>query len=49
MLRMDISYGQLAEQGMTEHTERLFKLDAEEWQMLGKRTATDTVCDNACI
>ena len=38
MLRMDISYAQLVEQGMTEHTERLFKLDDEEWQMLGRRS-----------
>lgn len=36
MLSMDISHAQLVGQGMTECTERLFKLEDEEWHMLGK-------------
>ena len=36
MLRMDITYAQLRRAGMTDRTERMFKLDDEEWDMLGR-------------
>lgn len=37
MIRMGITYQQLLENGMNEITERMFRFDEEEWQMLGRR------------
>ena len=37
MVRMEISYAQLVANGMNARTEQMFKLDAEEWKMLGKK------------
>ena len=38
MVRMELTHTQLVAVGMTPETERLFKLDEDEWNMLGKRT-----------
>ena len=37
MVRMGITYTQLQENGMTDRTETLFKLDEIEWEVLGKK------------
>ena len=37
LMRMGVTHGQLQAAGMSEITERMFKLDAEEWAMLGRR------------
>ena len=37
MVRMDLTHAQLMAVGMTQDTERLFKLDEDEWHMLGRR------------
>jgi len=36
MMRMGVTYTQLRAAGMSEKTERMFKLDDEEWAMLGR-------------
>ena len=36
MVRMDITYSQLKAYGMNESTERLFRYDSDEWEMIGK-------------
>lgn len=37
LVRMNVTYAQLLEHGMTQRTEAMFKLDEAEWEMLGKR------------
>ena len=37
MVRMELTHAQLVAVGMTQETERLFKLDDDEWCMLGRR------------
>ena len=37
LMRMGVTHAQLQAAGMSEITERMFKLDAEEWGMLGRR------------
>jgi hypothetical protein len=37
MVRMDIDYAQLRENGMTERTEGMFKFDDVDWTILGKQ------------
>jgi hypothetical protein len=39
LLRMGVTYAQLARHGMTEQTERMFKFGEEEWAMLGRPPA----------
>lgn len=34
--RMAVSHKQLVRYGMTEHTEHMFRFDAQEWLMLGR-------------
>lgn len=36
MVRMGITFEQLAAQGMDERTEKLFRLDSDEWRILGR-------------
>lgn len=36
LLRMDVDYHELVQNGMNERTERMFKFDEVEWSMLGK-------------
>ena len=36
LMRMGVTYRQLRAAGMSEATERMFKLDEEEWGMLGR-------------
>ena len=36
LMRMGVTYAQLRAAGMDENTERMFRLDEEEWGMLGK-------------
>lgn len=36
MVRMAITYRQLKEHGMNDEIERMFKLEDEEWEMLGR-------------
>ena len=36
LMRMGVTYKQLRAAGMSEVTERMFKLDDEEWAMLGR-------------
>ena len=36
LMRMGVTYKQLREAGMTAATEKMFKLDSEEWAMLGR-------------
>ncbi len=38
MVRMDIDYAQLRENGMTDRTEGMFKFDEVDWMILGKIT-----------
>ena len=38
LVRMNVTYAQLLEHGMTQRTEAMFKLDEAEWEMLGKRS-----------
>jgi hypothetical protein len=38
MVRMDIDYAQLRENGLTERTEGMFKFDEVDWAILGKPT-----------
>lgn len=37
MVRMEISHAQLVANGMDARTEQMFKLDADEWKILGKK------------
>jgi hypothetical protein len=39
MVRMELTHAQLVAVGMSAETERLFKLDEDEWHMLGRRRA----------
>ena len=39
MVRMEVTYKQLVAVGMTAETERMFKFDADEWGMIGKKSA----------
>jgi hypothetical protein len=36
LMRMGVTHKQLREAGMTAATEKMFKLDSEEWAMLGR-------------
>ena len=36
LMRMGVTYSQLLAVGMTEATEKMFKFDEEEWEMLGR-------------
>lgn len=36
LIRMDVDYHELVQNGMNERTERMFKFDEVEWSMLGK-------------
>ena len=37
IIRMEVTYKQLVEVGMTPVTEKMFKFDADEWGMIGKK------------